>query len=171
MKKKSFKRVSNSKLSKIKLIISDFDGVFTDNNVLICENGIEYVRCSRFDGIGISKLKNHNIKLIVISSEINDVVLKRCEKLNIEGYNNVKNKGDFIQKNIINDKLKKENILYIGNDENDISALDFCGISIGVKDSHDCYLSYVEYIINKNGGDGAIRYICDIIDDKLKNKY
>ena len=69
--------------SRIKLIACDFDGVMTDNTVIVDENGKESVVCSRSDGLGIGILKEKGIEVIVISKEKNKVVGARCRKLDI----------------------------------------------------------------------------------------
>ena len=72
-----FDSISKLIVNDISIVISDFDGVFTDNSVWVDENGIEQVKCSRFDGIGISKLKAVGVELVVVSTEPNKVVLDR----------------------------------------------------------------------------------------------
>ena len=170
MKIKKFKDITFKELKNISLIISDFDGVFTDNSVYVQEDGTEHVRCTRADGIGLSKLKKTSIKVIVVSSEINDVVLKRCDKLGLEAYNNIKNKGDFIDNYLIQNNLTKKNVIYVGNDENDITALDHAAIKVGVKDSFHEYQKRVSYLLESKGGYGAIRELCDKIINELKNE-
>ena len=77
-------------IEQFELIVFDFDGVFTDNAVILSEKGEESVRCSRADGLGINMLKRHiknnkiQSKLLVLSTEINPVVSKRCEKLGLD---------------------------------------------------------------------------------------
>jgi 3-deoxy-D-manno-octulosonate 8-phosphate phosphatase KdsC-like HAD superfamily phosphatase len=71
--------MKKSDFQKIKLVVFDFDGVFTDNRVYVNENGKEMVCCWRSDGIGLAKLKEAGIKTFVVSSEVNQVVRKRCE--------------------------------------------------------------------------------------------
>ena len=80
-------------------IFFDFDGVFTNNYVYVSEDGSESVRCSRQDGIGLSKLKALKIDLYVVSSETNPVVRKRCSKLEIETHHGVLDKYKTISKN------------------------------------------------------------------------
>lgn len=65
-------------------IVFDFDGVFTDNSVIVSQDGTESVICSRSDGLGLSKLRALGIPCTVISTETNPVVSKRCEKLRID---------------------------------------------------------------------------------------
>ena len=79
-------------LKNTKALILDFDGVLTDNTVYVDKLGVESVKCSRSDGIGIKAIQDLGIKCIVLSSEPNEIVLKRCKKLGIEAYNNLTSK-------------------------------------------------------------------------------
>ena len=63
----------------IELVILDFDGVLTDNSVLIDESGMEYVRCTRADGIGIEKLVKTGVKVFILSTEVNNIVQQRAQ--------------------------------------------------------------------------------------------
>ena len=75
-----------------KYLLLDFDGVLTTNSVLVNADGQEFVICSRSDGIGLSKLKKIGITPIVISTESNLVVSKRCEKLKIACHQSIDDK-------------------------------------------------------------------------------
>lgn len=163
-----FENISKTEANNIKIIISDFDGVFTDNKVYINENGHEQVRCSRLDGIGISKLKLIDVEIIVVSSEPNDVVLKRCKKLKIEAYNNVSDKGHFV-KNLLKRKgLNKDNALFVGNDENDIPAIKHVNYTVGVADSFKKFSKSATHMLSQKGGNGAVRELCEILVNKKR---
>lgn len=152
------------KLQSIKILFSDFDGVFTNNKVIVSEQGLESVICSRADGIGIEILKQHKIEVIVISSEINNAVMQRSKKLKIKAYNNVKNKGDLITKISKQKKIDLSNVGFIGNDINDLSALNLVGLPLIVKDSDLSLIKNNKFIkLNINGGEGVIRYIANLI--------
>jgi len=71
-------------LARIRAIAFDFDGVFTDDRVLVSETGEELVFCSRSDGLGIDILRDAGIYMIVISKERNAVVSRRTDKLSLE---------------------------------------------------------------------------------------
>ena len=105
---------------KIEAIILDFDGVFTDNSVLVNQKGDESVICSREDGIGISILKNLGIPLLVLSSEKNPVVEERCKKLKIDFIQGLENKGKTMQKWLGDNNFTPENIIYVGDDINGV---------------------------------------------------
>ena len=149
------------------LIVFDFDGVFTDNKVYVSEEGKETVLCSRLDGIGLEKLKVHGWKSLVLSSEKNLVVSKRCEKLKLECIQNVKDKGVSLQAYIKTNQFQGT-IIYVGNDENDLPALPFVDYSVAVADATSKYKCAVDYITHTKGGDGAVREICEFLLEKVE---
>lgn len=169
-------------LKNIDSIIFDFDGVFTDNKVYLNQNGDEFVKCSRGDGLGLNLLnkfiKKNNLKIdiFVVSTERNMVVQKRCEKLNLKCFNNIKNKKVFLEKYFHDKKLditsSFRNMIYLGNDINDLEVILSAGFSICPKDAHPLIKDYVSFIIDRNGGDDFVRtFIETIIDIKCVDKY
>lgn len=153
----------------IKAVIFDFDGVFTNNKVYLSEDGIESVRCDRSDGWGIGKLQKLDIKLAVMSSEINSVVLKRCKKLNIECYNNLKSSKyecfiDWYNKH----KISPTDIIFVGNDENDIECLKNSGCGIVPSDAHFSAKNIADFVLQNSGGNGAVREVADSITEYMK---
>ena len=149
---------------KIDAVVFDFDGVFTNNAVYLSEEGIEIVRCDRSDGWGIGNLQKANIRMAVMSSEKNPVVLKRCEKLNLECFHNLNHSkyecfSNWCKKN----KFDCENVIFIGNDENDIECLKAAGCGVVPADAHSCTLIHADVVLSRNGGNGAVRELCDLI--------
>ena len=163
LEKKSINELTFSEIEKLKVIFFDFDGVFTDNKVLVSENGEESVFCFRGDGIGLSQLLKMGYQLYVISSEINPLVKKRCEKLKINCLHAVENKGTLINSILKSKFLKKENAAFIGNDINDISAFQSVSLTIGVSDRNPLIDDFISYLTHKSGGNGAVREVCDKI--------
>lgn len=155
-------------LKKIKLVIFDFDGVFTDNNVNISENGLESVNCCRSDGLGISRLKSIGIPNYIISTESNKVVSVRAKKLNIPVFQNIKDKSQAVSSLCEKLGINLENTMFVGNDINDIPALKIVGFPVAVSDSFEEILPYVIFKTQKKGGRGAVREICDLIFNGLK---
>lgn len=147
----------------ISLLISDFDGVFTDNSVYINENGLESVKCSRADGIGISELLESGVKFIVCSSEKVDCASFRGKKIGFKVYLGIINKGEFIRKYLLENSFSAENVAYIGNDINDLTAFEAVGYKIAVKDSYPEILQLADKVLNSNGGCGAVREACQHI--------
>src|SRR3989304_6636280 len=152
----------------IDAIILDFDGVFTDNRVLVFEDGREAVICNRSDGLGISMtLKSFNIPIVVVSSETNQVVKSRCDKLNIKCITDVKNKLSIIKKWIIDNKFNHKNVIYVGNDINDMECIQYVGCGIAVNDACDEVKKCAKIILQSSGGKGAIRELLNFIFLKM----
>ena len=155
-------------LKKVKLVIFDFDGVFTDNSVYISNDGIESVKCHRSDGLGISKLKSIKIPTYIISTESNIVVSVRAKKLKIPVFQNIKDKSESVKLLCKELSVKLENTMFVGNDINDIPALKIVGFPIAVFDAYDEIKPHVIYKTKKRGGFGAVREICDLLYNQLK---
>ena len=158
---KKLKELTANKIRNLKILFFDFDGVFTNNLVIVSETGVESVLCSRLDGIGISKLRKKGHICFVVSSESNDVVLRRCEKLQIDCLHNVEDKMVSVKKILNQYDYTADEALFVGNDVNDIPGFMSVGLCIGVSDRHPDINSYLDYITSSDGGNGAVREICD----------
>lgn len=153
-----------AELKKIKLLALDFDGVMTDNKLIVDENGKESVICNRADGLGIEMLKkNTNIDVIVISKEKNKVVASRCKKLKIRCIHGLDDKITKLKAEVADRNLSLDQVCYVGNDINDIECLQQAGVSIAIADSYPEVLKTADLVTTKKGGDGAVRQICDWI--------
>ena len=148
-------------MKNIKYIFTDFDGVLTNNKVFVSSDGIETVLCNRSDGIAINGLKKFGIRVIIISTETNQVVKIRGEKLGIETYFGISNKKEFLKDFIIKNNIDIENMIYVGNDINDIGAICLAKFSICPSDSHFEVKQNVSYILKTKGGDGVLREIAE----------
>ena len=157
-------------LINIKLIVFDFDGVFTDNKVLVDEKGKESVSCWRSDGIGLELIKRIGIKTAIISSEKNDLVLHRAKKLNIKCKNNVNDKGKELKKVAKYFGVSLKDTMFVGNDINDIPAFKLAGTAVGVADCYESARIHTSFCLGTRGGYGAVREICEIIFKAHKEK-
>ena len=155
--------LKNFSIDNIEAIIFDFDGVFTNNKVYVDQNGNEIVECNRSDGLAFDLLrkffkeKSLKIKLFILSTETNPVVLARAKKLKIECYQGVNNKLDFIKVKFQKKENSKNKLIYLGNDLNDYAAMKYCNYSISPSDSHEKILSISDHILSAKGGEGCIR--------------
>lgn len=155
--------------SKIKFIVFDFDGVFTDNSVIVDQNGREAVVCNRSDGIGLSRLKEIGVESMILSAEKNEVINRRAEKLDIYCVNKSKNKFIQLKKEINKRKISPEKVAYVGNDINDIECLKLVGLPIVVANAHKDVIKFGKYKTKLGGGQGAVREICDLIHSAKKS--
>lgn len=151
------------------ILLLDFDGVLTDNSVIVSQDGNESVKCSRFDGIGISRLKEVGVDVVVISTERNPVVTVRCTKLGVECFQSVENKKNVVLKLLSERNLLQEQAIYLGNDINDLEVLDVLSNVFAVSDAHEDFKSQVSFVTKNFGGNGAVREICDLIYNAKKS--
>ena len=157
-------------ISTIRLIIFDFDGVFTDNTVYVFEDGSEAVRCFRGDGIGLRKLERMGIKALIISTEINTVVSTRSRKLGIRSIQGCDDKRAALETIIQEMDLSLAQVAFVGNDINDLPCLTCVGLPIVVQDAHPDVISHVRYRTRVRGGRGAVREVCDLFERVLTLK-
>jgi YrbI family 3-deoxy-D-manno-octulosonate 8-phosphate phosphatase len=148
-------------LSKIKLIVLDFDGVLTNNKVLLNEHGEEFVSCSRGDGIAFDALRKLQIKTIILSTEKNKVVSSRANKLQIEAIQGVTNKKEMLAEFIKEDQLSKNEVVFVGNDINDIDVMSLCEFTFCPSDSHELVKQKAKIILKTKGGCGVMREILE----------
>jgi len=168
MKNKILKKQPQIKMKDVQLIIYDFDGVMTNNKVIIDQNGEESVIVNRSDGLAISFLRKMGIKQIIISTEENQVVLKRAEKLKIPCMNGIENKLSTLKKYFKKNNIPKENIIYVGNDINDLEAMEFVAFPVAPRDAHKDIRKIAKLVTKSKGGDGVIRELLDIfMEDNL----
>jgi len=140
----------------IKVIIYDFDGVMTNNKVLVSSDGIESVFCNRSDGLAVSEIKKADIHQCIISTETNHVVKKRAEKLGIPCIQGVADKKSILLEYVKNNDFKLKSVAYVGNDINDLEAMKLAAIKIAPKDAVSEVLAISDIITEARGGNGVI---------------
>ena len=151
------------KYQQIKLIIYDFDGVMTNNKFILDSNGEESVILNRGDGLGISLFKKIGIKQIILSTEKNKIVKIRAQKVGIQCFYGIENKKSFLINFIKINKLKFNEICYIGNDLNDLEAMLLCKFAFCPLDA----VKKIKIISNKTltskGGEGVVIELFDYL--------
>ena len=147
------------------LLVLDFDGVLTDNRVWVSETGQEMVAANRSDSLIMAKLKQSGTNVMILSSEVNPVVSARARKMNIEAIQGVglDNKGAVLQSLLKERQIDPAQVIYIGNDLNDLPYFEQVGWSVAVADSQPEALRAADYVTHLPGGHGAVREICDLI--------
>ena len=148
---------------KVELVIFDFDGVMTDNKVIVDEYGKEAVVYDRGDSLGLSRLKEAGIPVCVLSTEKNPVVAVRCRKLDIEYIQGIVDKGSHLKFFLNAKQIRPESVIYIGNDINDLDCFKVVGFNIAVGDAHPTIINEADLILRERGGHGAVREACDVI--------
>ncbi|NLE83458.1 MAG: acylneuraminate cytidylyltransferase [Chloroflexi bacterium] len=149
---------------RVSHLIMDFDGVLTDDKVYTNQDGHESVRASRSDGFGLDMLKRQTgIKAMIMSRETNPVVSARARKLGIEVFQSILNKDEAIKALIKERNLDPNQIIYIGNDLNDLAVLPFVGFFACPSDAHPRVCRQADLVLGHAGGDGAVRELIEKI--------
>ncbi len=157
------KNTIRPKLEDLDMLVFDFDGVFTNNKFSLNSKGKESVVISRADGLAVKILINKKIPMLVLSSEKNDIVRYRCKKLGINYKNGVENKINFLKDYFSKKHINKKNVLYIGNDINDLESMKYVGYPVAVNDAVDIVKKNSRIILESKGGSGAIRELVSIL--------
>ena len=149
--------------TRIDAVVMDFDGVFTDNRVLVFDDGREAVVCSRSDGWGLGELRAAGHLLMVLSTEQNSVVAERCKKLGIDCLNGQSDKRAALLEWCRGRGVALEKIVYVGNDVNDLGCMAAAGFPIAVNDAHPAVRSAARMVLRSRGGRGALRELADLL--------
>lgn len=162
--------------AQVRLLVTDFDGVHTDDAVYVDQDGRETVRCLRADGYGISRLKAAGIPVVVLSAEVNPVVYARCQKLDIVGYQGVTaSKRAMLDPICERAGVELSEVCYMGNDLNDLECLQAVGFPVVVRNAEPALRKALPfpaaahlapepfYLTERAGGYGAVREVCDRI--------
>jgi len=153
------------KAKKIKLVLTDNDGVLTDTGVYYSSKGEEFKRFSIRDGMGVERLLSEvNIETGIITGEISGPVKKRAEKLGItELHIGIKEKHKLFPSILKDRNMLAENIAYIGDDYNDLEIIKLVGLSACPIDAVPAIKDLVDYICTNKGGNGAFRDFAELI--------
>lgn len=150
-------------MRQIRLVAFDFDGVFTDNSVIVSDTGAESVRCWRGDGIGLARLARLGISTVVISTETNAVVQHRARKLAIRCFHGCEDKATVLREVVDELAISLDQVAFVGNDVNDLPCLSIVGLPIVVADAHPSVMDVARYRTATPGGFGAVREVCDML--------
>ena len=154
-----------SKIKKIKLVLTDCDGVLTDTGVYYSDQGEVMKRFSIRDGMGVERLRKlAGIETGIVTGEFSGSVKKRAEKLKIEELHlGAKNKIDVLNEILIRRNLKTKNIAFIGDDMNDLEVMKVVGFSACPSDAITEIKNISNYICKNRGGNGAFREFAELI--------
>lgn len=155
----------NQKAQKIKLLLTDCDGVLTDCGVYYGENGEVLKKFNIRDGMGVERLRKlANIETGIITGETSPSVIKRAEKLKIEELHlGIKDKVLVLEQIIKDRNITAEQIAYIGDDVNDIELMKKVGLTACPADAISFTRNIANYICENKGGEGCFREFVELI--------
>jgi len=155
---------------QVKLLVLDFDGVLTDDRVWVDQNGKETIAASRSDGMGLEMLRRFtDIEVVVMSKETNPVVSARCKKLGVAVFQSVNQKEKALIDLINKKKINADEVVYIGNDLNDIDCFPIAGYAAVPNDAFITARRNADFVLDHQGGFGAVREICEMLIEKFSN--
>jgi YrbI family 3-deoxy-D-manno-octulosonate 8-phosphate phosphatase len=144
-------------------VVTDFDGVHTDDRALIDSDGGELVRVSRADGAGVESLRRAGLPVLILSRETNSVVSARGRKLGVPVLSGIDDKAAALRDWVKDTGVELARIAYLGNDTNDLPAMALVGWPVAVADAHPAVLAEARLVLTRGGGDGAVRELADRI--------
>jgi 3-deoxy-D-manno-octulosonate 8-phosphate phosphatase (KDO 8-P phosphatase) len=150
----------------ITTFIFDIDGVLTDGSVLVLENGLQARRMSIKDGFALQLAVKNGYRVLAVSGSSPSPVIDRLNKLGVkEVHMSVLDKKSFVDSYMEKNKLKKKEVLYMGDDMPDLPVMSAVGLSSCPADAAFEILQVAKYVSPLNGGYGCVR---DVIEKVLR---
>lgn len=155
---------ANKKQERIDYLVLDVDGVFTDGCVYYDANGELTKKFDMRDGMGLEILRQHEVEVVVITSENSALVQKRMEKLQIKHtFLGVKDKYSFMQHFMQKQNISWSNLAYVGDDVNDLANICTVGWSFCPANATTTVKQHADFVLTHNSAEGAIREVCEWI--------
>ena len=151
-------------------VITDFDGVHTEDTAYVDETGRESVRVSRGDGLGVSRLRDSGVPMLIVSKELNPVVTARARKLGVEVLQGVDDKATAVLSWLDSHQVAAARAAYLGNDVNDLEAMRVVGWPVAVHDARPEVQAAARVVLSQPGGKGAVRELCDLVLESTRSK-
>lgn len=142
-------------------VVTDFDGVHTDDRAIVDADGVERVSVHRGDGLGVRLLREAGIPVLILSTERVPIVAARAAKLGVDVVYGSDDKAEALRAWADTNRVPLERIAYLGNDVNDIPALELVGWPVVVADAHRATRAVARLVLERRGGDGAVRELAD----------
>ncbi|WP_315638412.1 MULTISPECIES: acylneuraminate cytidylyltransferase [Microbacterium] len=145
----------------VRAVVTDFDGVHTDDTAIIDADGGERVRVSREDGMGVSLLRRAGVPMLILSTEVNSVVRARADKLRVPVLHGIADKEAALRQWAQAQDVALADIAYLGNDVNDLPAMRVVGWPVAVANAHPLVRAEARVVLGRRGGDGAVRELVE----------
>ncbi len=153
-----------SKLSAVRLLAMDVDGVLTCGEIEVNSDGFETKRFHVADGLGIQLCLLAGLQVAWISGRSSEAVSRRAAELNIPHLTmGCANKAKAVAELIGRFTLQPENVAYIGDDLNDLPALSLAGVRFAPSNAISEVKALADMVTERSGGCGAVREVCDVI--------
>ncbi len=152
-------------MSRVKLLVLDFDGVLTDGTMIISDSGGESKSVSFRDVMGISRAKQAGIEIAIVSGESSSILDHFASRLEIKNVvKGSKNKLQALLTLTASLSCGINEVCYIGDDVNDIDCFRAVGFAAAPFDAHSSVISLATYCCSRGGGKGAVREVVDLLE-------
>ena len=149
---------------QIKLVIFDVDGVLTDGGLYFSDDGREIKKFNVKDGLGITLLIKKGIEVAVITGRNSVIVADRMKSLGVNHvYQGRMNKLETYENLKLAMNISDQQVAFVGDDIIDLPIMRRCALSVAVADAHDAVKAQATLLLDKCGGMGAGRDVCDLI--------
>ena len=150
-------------LDEIRLVVFDFDGVFSDNHVWTNDRGEESVACFRGDTLGLRRLDEVGVAYVILTSETNDAVPARARKMKVDCIRGIEDKLPVLQAELERRGVSLAETAYLGNDVNDAECLAAVGLPVVPADAWAEVMPLARLVLTRAGGHGCVREFCDAV--------
>ena len=155
-----------AEFKKVTTFIFAIDGVLTDGTLLVLRDGLQARQMHVKDGFGLQMAMKNGYRVFIISGGVSEESKRRLELLGLKDiYIGIADKTGFVKDLLKSNKVKWEEVLYMGDDLPDMAVMSKVGLSACPADAINEVRSIAKYISPINGGWGCVR---DVIEKVLK---
>lgn len=157
----SIATLADARSIDVDAVVTDFDGVHTDDRVHVSADGSELVTASRADGMGVEMLRRAGVPVLILSKEQNPVVSARAAKLRVDVRQGIDDKAPVLAGWASERGLDLARVAYLGNDVNDLGCFGLVGWPIAVADARPEVIAAARVVLRSSGGRGAVRELAE----------
>ena len=148
----------------MRLLCVDVDGVLTDAGMYYGPEGEVLKKFNTRDGMGLARVREAGVAVAIISGEDSAIVHARAAKLQIDDvFCGAADKLAAVDELCARHNLQRSQVAFVGDDLNDLPALEHVGLACAVADAAEPVLEQAQYVTRRRGGDGAVREVCELL--------
>jgi 3-deoxy-D-manno-octulosonate 8-phosphate phosphatase (KDO 8-P phosphatase) len=151
-------------LENIKLLLLDVDGVLTDGRLTYTDSGEQIKSFLSKDGLGLRLLMDNGVQVGIITGRTSNALLHRCRNLGIDlVFDGIRDKAQAMDQVVKRTGIDPSHMAFMGDDLIDLPAMARAGVAVAVADAVEEVRSRADIVTSANGGQGAVREICEAI--------
>ena len=152
------------RLQAAEILFLDVDGVLTDGRIHFLDDGSQFRSFHVADGLGIRRLLEHGVEVVVVSSGNSESVVHRCRQLGIQHvFQEVGDKKRLVESFLTESTCAPSRAAFMGDDVSDLEAMRHVGLALAPRGAHPAACAAAHHTTAKAGGEGAVREVCDLI--------